>query len=83
MKELCKSDPDLEEFMTAIDSMVRSDCFLVDSCRRVVYRPSDNVEEVDFIVVGGGVAGKKKQVSVKVSSVHFVCARVENVLACR
>lgn len=58
VKELCRSHPDLEEFMAAADTMVRSDCFLVDSCRRVVYRPSDDVEEVDFVVVGGGVAGK-------------------------
>lgn len=44
--------------MTAADIMIRSDCQLVDSCRRVVDQSYDNVEEVDFIVVGGGVGGK-------------------------
>ncbi|CAI6360331.1 unnamed protein product [Macrosiphum euphorbiae] len=57
LKELCKSNPDLEEFMTAADILIRSDCALIDSCRRVVDQPHDDVEEVDFIVVGGGVAG--------------------------
>lgn len=58
VKDLCKSNPNMAEFMTAADIMIRSDCFLVDSCRRVVDRPHADGEEVDFIVVGGGVAGK-------------------------
>jgi len=44
--------------MTAADILIRSDCALIDSCRRVVDKPHDDVDEVDFIVVGGGVAGK-------------------------
>ncbi|XP_026806318.1 glucose dehydrogenase [FAD, quinone]-like isoform X1 [Rhopalosiphum maidis] len=57
VKELCKSNPDLEEFMIAADILIRSDCVLIDSCRRVIEQPHDDVDEVDFIVVGGGVAG--------------------------
>lgn len=48
--------------MTAADIMVRSDCNLIDSCRRVVDEPNDNVEEVDFIVVGGGASGKNLKI---------------------
>jgi len=58
VKQLCTSNPGLEEFMTAADTMIRSDCLLVDPCRRVIDRPHDDVEEVDFVVVGGGAAGK-------------------------
>lgn len=58
VKDLCKSNPDLEEFMIAADILIRSDCALIDSCRRVVEQPQDDLDEVDFIVVGGGVAGK-------------------------
>jgi hypothetical protein len=58
VKELCKSNPDLDEFMTAADIMIKSDCFLIDSCRRVIDQPYDDIDEVDFIVVGGGAAGK-------------------------
>ncbi|KAF0772820.1 glucose dehydrogenase [Aphis craccivora] len=57
VKDLCKSNPDLEEFMIAADILIRSDCALIDSCRRVVEQPHDDLDEVDFIVVGGGVAG--------------------------
>ncbi|KAE9544183.1 hypothetical protein AGLY_001362 [Aphis glycines] len=57
IKDLCKSNPDLEEFMIAADILIRSDCALIDSCRRVVEQPHDDHDEVDFIVVGGGVAG--------------------------
>lgn len=61
VKDLCKSNPDLEEFMIAADILIRSDCTLIDSCRRVVDQPHNDVSEVDFIVVGGGVAGKIKK----------------------
>jgi len=44
--------------MIAADILIRSDCALIDSCRRVVEQPHDDLDEVDFIVVGGGVAGK-------------------------
>lgn len=52
--------------MIAADILIRSDCALIDSCRRVVEHPYDDFDEVDFIVVGGGVAGKKivKKISV-------------------
>ncbi|XP_025192925.1 glucose dehydrogenase [FAD, quinone]-like isoform X2 [Melanaphis sacchari] len=57
VKELCKSNPDLEDFMNAADILIRSDCSLVDSCRRVTDHSHDDVDEVDFIVVGGGASG--------------------------
>ena len=44
--------------MVAADIMIRSDCALIDSCKRVTDNPQDGVDEVDFIVVGGGAAGK-------------------------
>lgn len=44
--------------MTAIDIMIRSDCNLVNACKRIIDLPNDDLNEVDFIVVGGGVAGK-------------------------
>lgn len=44
--------------MIAADIMIRSDCNLVDACRRVVDRPQKDYEEVDFVVVGGGTGGK-------------------------
>lgn len=44
--------------MIAADILIRSDCALINSCRRVVDQPHDDVDEVDFIVVGGGVGGK-------------------------
>lgn len=58
MKELCKSNQNMNEFMIAADIMLRSDCFLMDSCRRITDQHIDDLHEVDFIVVGGGVAGK-------------------------
>jgi len=58
VKELCKSNPDLEEFMIAADILIRSDCALIDSCKRVIEQPHDDIDEVDFIVVGGGASGK-------------------------
>ncbi|XP_025422177.1 glucose dehydrogenase [FAD, quinone]-like isoform X3 [Sipha flava] len=57
IRELCRSNPHLEEFMVAADILIRSDCYLIDSCRRVVEQPNADEEEVDFVVVGGGVAG--------------------------
>lgn len=57
IRELCRSHPNLEEFMIAADILIRSDCYLIDSCRRVVEQPNAEVEEADFVVVGGGVAG--------------------------
>jgi len=44
--------------MIATDALITSDCALVNPCKRVTDRPYDGVEEVDFVVVGGGVAGK-------------------------
>ncbi|XP_015365792.1 PREDICTED: glucose dehydrogenase [FAD, quinone]-like isoform X3 [Diuraphis noxia] len=43
--------------MIAADILIRSDCALIDSCRRVIEQPHDDIDEVDFIVVGGGVSG--------------------------
>lgn len=62
LKELCKLNTHLEEFMITADIMVRSDCNLIDSCRRVVDQPNDDIEEVDFIVVGGGAGGKNFEI---------------------
>lgn len=45
--------------MNAADILIRSDCQLIDSCKRVVHDPINDLAEVDFIVVGGGVAGKQ------------------------
>lgn len=43
--------------MNAADILIRSDCLLINSCKRVVHDPINDLAEVDFIVVGGGVAG--------------------------
>lgn len=48
--------------MTSADIMIRSDSTFTDPCSRITNDNQDNnseVDEVDFIVVGGGVAGNK------------------------
>ncbi|XP_050521513.1 glucose dehydrogenase [FAD, quinone]-like [Daktulosphaira vitifoliae] len=57
----CGSTGSLAFFMSLIDLMIRSQCSVADPCRRAknkqfpagFYYP----EELDFVVVGGGVAG--------------------------
>ncbi|XP_050443713.1 glucose dehydrogenase [FAD, quinone]-like isoform X3 [Adelges cooleyi] len=58
LKDYCNGNRQLNRFMSTIETLISSDCNLVDACRRVVDRSDDvDQEQVDFIVVGGGAAG--------------------------
>lgn len=58
----CGTTGGLALFMSLVDLVIRSQCDVSDPCRRVTGRRSfpagsAHPEELDFIVVGGGVAG--------------------------
>lgn len=58
----CGSTGGLAFFMSLVDLVIRSQCSVTDPCRRATGRrpfPAGPVypEELDFVVVGGGVAG--------------------------
>ncbi|XP_050443793.1 glucose dehydrogenase [FAD, quinone]-like [Adelges cooleyi] len=57
----CGSTGTLAFFMSLVDLIVRSQCSLADPCRRAGDRKLPTgpyyAEELDFVVVGGGVAG--------------------------
>lgn len=58
----CGTTGGLAFFMSLVDLVIRSQCSMADPCRRVKAGkrfPSGTVypEELDFVVVGGGVAG--------------------------
>ncbi|XP_050526375.1 glucose dehydrogenase [FAD, quinone]-like [Daktulosphaira vitifoliae] len=57
LKNRCQAYPRLHDFMTVADILIRSDCHLVNGCRKIVDNLDDTIEEADFIVVGGGVGG--------------------------
>lgn len=56
----CGSSANITLFMSLVDLMVRSRCSVADPCRRAP-NVTTTPDEFDFIVVGGGVAGKYGQ----------------------
>lgn len=66
----CGSSANITLFMSLVDLMVRSHCSVTDPCRRasnVNFTGTTTPDEFDFIVVGGGVAGKYGQPPSRVS----------------
>jgi hypothetical protein len=63
----CGSSLNVTLFMTLVDVMLRTQCDLADPCGRAssnLVRNRPLQEEYDFVVVGGGVAGKYKKAGV-------------------
>lgn len=72
-EEFCKNDDEkyLYDFLTSADIMIKSDCSLIDTCSRITDVNLDDYQVADFIVVGGGVAGKSTFHVILISDFEF------------